>query len=305
MTDQPPDEERPKLELKPLEIGAGAGAAVITAFASSALGVAGTVGGAAVASVLTTVSTSVLRHSAHRTTLTLRRYRVVPVGAAAGGPANVVAGGAANFAAGGPADFAAGGPADFAAGGPADVVGGSAGQPVYLAGGTGWPDEAGPGEPELAGPSGAAWTEIGPGKRGASPGEPAKRPRWLILTGATVAVFVLAMLGITAVEAAIGRPLSGLFGHGGDGRSSVRQVFGGHSDATPKPKPTGGASTKDSESAGKTVSPTQPPAGDQPPAASDAPPVQTGAAGDTGGDTGGGTGDAGGAGDQGGVAATP
>jgi hypothetical protein len=53
-----------KAGLSPIEVGAGAGAAVITAFASSYLGTAGTLTGAAVASVLGTVSTSVLRNSA-------------------------------------------------------------------------------------------------------------------------------------------------------------------------------------------------------------------------------------------------
>ncbi|HVC74038.1 MAG TPA: hypothetical protein VNC85_09720, partial [Mycobacteriales bacterium] len=53
-----------KAILSPVEVGAGAGAAVIAAFASSYLGTAGTLTGAAVASVVGTVSTSVLRSSA-------------------------------------------------------------------------------------------------------------------------------------------------------------------------------------------------------------------------------------------------
>ena len=56
-----------KLGLKPVEVGVGAGAAVITAIASSYLGTAGTLTGAALASIVGTVSTSVLRHSAERT----------------------------------------------------------------------------------------------------------------------------------------------------------------------------------------------------------------------------------------------
>ena len=53
-----------KAGLSPIEVGAGAGAAVITAIASSYLGTAGTLTGAAIASVVGTVSTSVLRNSA-------------------------------------------------------------------------------------------------------------------------------------------------------------------------------------------------------------------------------------------------
>jgi hypothetical protein len=68
-----PDQKRPSFQLKPLEIVVGAAAATVTAFASSALGVAGTLGGAGVASVVTTVSSTVLRHSAERTNETLRR----------------------------------------------------------------------------------------------------------------------------------------------------------------------------------------------------------------------------------------
>lgn len=64
---------RTKTELKPLEVGVGAGAAVITAFASSYLGTAGTLTGAALASIVATVSTSVLRSSVHRTNESLLR----------------------------------------------------------------------------------------------------------------------------------------------------------------------------------------------------------------------------------------
>jgi hypothetical protein len=68
-----------KRALKPLEVGVGAGAAVVTAFASSYLGTAGTLTGAALASVVGTVSTSVLRtsadHSAERLRQTTARIR--------------------------------------------------------------------------------------------------------------------------------------------------------------------------------------------------------------------------------------
>ena len=50
-----------KTELKPIEVGVGAGAAVITAVATSYLGTAGTLTGAAGASIVGTGSTSVFR----------------------------------------------------------------------------------------------------------------------------------------------------------------------------------------------------------------------------------------------------
>src|SRR5215207_1899216 len=62
-----------KTDLRPIEVGVGAGAAVITAFASSYLGTAGTLTGAALASVVGTVSTSVLRTSAQRTNESLQK----------------------------------------------------------------------------------------------------------------------------------------------------------------------------------------------------------------------------------------
>src|SRR5829696_10342868 len=66
-------EKTTKTELRPIEVGVGAGAAVITAFASSYLGTAGTLTGAALASIVGTVSTSVLRTSAQRTNESLLR----------------------------------------------------------------------------------------------------------------------------------------------------------------------------------------------------------------------------------------
>jgi hypothetical protein len=293
MTDQQSNQDQPRLQLKTLEIGAGAGAALITAVASSALGVAGTIGGAAVASVMTTVSTSVLRHSAHRTTQTLRRSRTLSGRAAA--PATA----AANTAAANTANRAADRTVRLATG-LADRPG-----PTYPAG-TGWPAGQSPtGWPdaEPPGPADRAEPEHAPPGPGSAVNRKPGRPRWLLLAGASAAVFALAMGGITGIEAAIGRPLSSLFGHGGDGRSSVQQVFGGHSDATPTPKPTGSTPASGGPSTGPAVTPTGQPGQSQPPATSPAPapPADTGGAGDTGG----GTGDVGGAGDQGGVAATP
>ena len=61
-----------KLGLKTTEILVGAGTATITAFASSFFGVAGTLTGAAVASVIATICTAVLRTSAERTNESLR-----------------------------------------------------------------------------------------------------------------------------------------------------------------------------------------------------------------------------------------
>src|SRR5829696_1757245 len=100
MTDNTSTRTRP--ELKPLEVGVGAGAAVVTAFASSYLGTAGTLTGAALASVIGTVSTSLLRTSAeqtneslHRTAVRLRQARAGPelAGSAARLPGTSAGGG--------------------------------------------------------------------------------------------------------------------------------------------------------------------------------------------------------------------
>ena len=174
---------RSRLELRPVEVGAGAAAAVVTAGATSFLGTAGTLSGAALASVVATVSTSVLRTSAERTTESLQRTaarlreettRPEPGGSTRADPGAVDPGPAV----GGPAG------ADGPTGAGADL------------------------------PTGAA----GPGPR---------RPRWAVLTAGAVAAFAVALVAITGIESALGKPLAALLGSENGGGTTVGRTVGG------------------------------------------------------------------------------
>jgi hypothetical protein len=102
-----------------------------------------------------------------------------------------------------------------------------------------------------------------------------------VLGAAAATVFVLAVGGITGLESIIGEPLSALFGHGHDARSSVGQVFGGNSapstsrpaPATTNPTSVPGSTSGPTASTGTTPTPapTSPPAGSS--ASTTAPPL--------------------------------
>jgi len=65
----------------------------------------------------------------------------------------------------------------------------------------------------------------------------ARRRRWLVLAGASLALFLVVMAGVTVVELIAGKPLNSLLtGTGGSG-TSVSHIFGGR-DATSAPAPT-------------------------------------------------------------------
>lgn len=209
-----------KLELKPAEVAAGAGAAVVTAFASSALGVAGTLIGAAFASVLATVSLAVLRRPAERADESLRRtngrlrqvaVRVSPSAA----PAPAASAGSAATPATGSAETSAAGSAESLA-----ATTGSAAAPAT---GT-W---ASPGA------TGSERSADGRRPSAAGPGAMLRR-RWVAITAGTVAAFVIALIAITGVESAIGKPLASLFGRDSSSGTSVgRVVDGGDRSADP------------------------------------------------------------------------
>lgn len=176
-----------KLEMKPLEVGVGAGAAVITAFASSYLGTAGTLTGAALASVVGTVSTSVLRSSAARsaervreTTARLRETRT-----------------------------------------------GSMPQPTDVRPVESGSDPEGPaGTPLLGGPDPER------AERGRRPG----RKQWVMLGVGTAIAFAVALVLITGIEAAAGKPLAGLVGKQTGGGTTIGRATGtdsGSSGTTP------------------------------------------------------------------------
>ena len=180
------DEER---YVKPVEIGVGAGAAVITAFASSSLGTAGTLTGAALASVVGTVSASVLRNSADRSAERLRRTtaRLRETGRVGPGPGRRPAGTAT------------------AATSTGDQVG----------------------------PDGSPAEGIG-GRTG--------RPKWLALAAGAVVAFAVALVAITGIEWAAGKPLAGLVGKQTGGGTTIGHATGTDSGSTeeesPAPTPT-------------------------------------------------------------------
>jgi hypothetical protein len=178
-----------KPELKPLEVGVGAGAAVITAFASSYLGTAGTLTGAALASVVGTVSTSLLRASAARSAERLRettaRLRETRSGAMPQ---------------------------------PTDV------RPVESGSDPEGPQAPllGAPDPERAAPSGR-----GPGRR-----------QLLLLGLGTVIAFAVALVLITGIESAAGKPLAGLVGKETGGGTTIGRATGTDSGSSPKTTPT-------------------------------------------------------------------
>lgn len=212
-----------KLEMKPLEVGVGAGAAVITAFASSYLGTAGTLTGAALASVVGTVSTSVLRSSAARSAERVRetttRLRETRTGAMPQ---------------------------------PTDV------RPVESGS-----DPAGPaGTPLLGAPD---------PERGRRPG----RKQWVMLGVGTAVAFAVALVLITGIEAAAGKPLAGLVGKQTGGGTTIGRATGTDTGtarttpAAPTPTPTA------TDTGGTTPAPTQDPAASPTPSATEPTPEPT------------------------------
>ena len=199
-----------KPELKPLEVGVGAGAAVITAFASSYLGTAGTLTGAALASVVGTVSTSVLRASAARSAERLRettaRLRETRTGSMPR---------------------------------PTDV------RPVE----SGSDPEGPEGAPLLGAPD---------------PGAGGRRPdrRQLLLLGAgTVIAFAVALVLITGIESAAGKPLAGLVGKETGGGTTIGRATGADSGSGTKTRPSPTPSPTSTTTGEPTASTTQDPSG--------------------------------------------
>jgi hypothetical protein len=208
-----------KPELRPLEVGVGAGAAVITAFASSYLGTAGTITGAALASVVGTVSTSVLRasaaHSAERLRDTTARLRETRTGSMPR---------------------------------PTDV------RPVESGS-----DPDGPeGTPLLGAPD---------PERAAEGGRRPGRRQLVMLGAGTVIAFAVALVLITGIESAAGKPLAGLVGKQTGGGTTIGHATGtdggSSTKTTPAPTPTatttGTGTPTGTEDPSATASPTAEP----------------------------------------------
>jgi hypothetical protein len=287
-----------KAGLSPIEVGAGAGAAVITAFASSYLGTAGTLTGAAVASVLGTVSTSVLRSSAQTSTQRLKEKTaqlretrvgqtgvtdVRPVEAEDIDPYGTQLFGVPNWI--DPEAPTGARPAE-----PGRTAAGPLGadaepdETTRLRTGTGqvWPDGTRPlGSGSEPGSAWGAPTErldgrtpgpAGPGGSGREAGTgPGRRvrPRWVVLGAGAVAAFALALGAITGIEAAAGKPLSGLAGQESGGGTTLGRATGSDggsgsgrtSTPTPTPTTTGDASSSGTESASPGAGATSPSGG--------------------------------------------
>jgi hypothetical protein len=187
---------------------------VITAFASSYLGTAGTITGAALASVVGTVSTSVLRTSADRSAERLRqttaRIRETRSGAM---PT------------------------------PTDT------HPVET-GTTGEADRPGShllGAPDPDPTAGRTRT--------------LSRPRWVMLGVGAVIAFAVALVAITGIESAAGKPLAGLVGKESGGGTTLGRATGTDTgNRAPDPTPTTTPTTTPTSGA-PSPSPTQNPSG--------------------------------------------
>jgi len=221
---------RKKLELRPLEIGVGAGAAVVTAFASSYLGTAGTLTGAAVASAIGTVSTSVLRASAdrgaeslRRTTERLRTSRTGPELAS-----HQIDPDGSRLA------------------GAADLPGED--QPAA--------EETGPVLGMTA--QGTSGIGSGTGTLATTAGRRRVRPRWVVLGAGAAASFALALGAITGIESAAGKPLAAITGGESGGGTTLERATGndpGSSDTDPQPSTTPSPTSTPSEE--PTATPTE------------------------------------------------
>jgi hypothetical protein len=211
-----------KLEMKPVEVAVGAGAAVITAFATSYFGTAGTLTGAALASVVGTVSTSLLRSSADRSSEKLRettaRLRETH---SATTPR------------------------------PTDI------RPV----------ESGTDRTDLHGTPLLGAPDPAPAEHEPTRGR--VRRQWVVLGVSVVIAFAVALVAITGIESAAGKPLAGLTGKQAGGGTTVGRVTGtdtGSSGATTpaSPTPTTSGSPSPSETGTPSGSPTGEPSVTEP-----------------------------------------
>jgi hypothetical protein len=203
-------------------------AALTGAIAASRLGIAGTIVGAAFMSLASTLGAAVYKHYLARSNERLR-HRLHRDPAAAAGPGRPArpddqAGTRADAASGRDGTAAAAVAADIAAavaGGRTTVAHASGGYPA--AGDT----RASSGDGGTAG----RWGHAAGGRDGAGAerdraadrrGQP--RRRWLILAGAVLGVFVVAMGAVTAVEAIAGKPLESLIWHRAGSGTTIGSV---------------------------------------------------------------------------------
>lgn len=202
-----PGEERRRIELNGTQVAASALAAVSSAFLLSSLGAAGTMIGAAIASVCATVGSAVYVHVFRRTGDQLRDVcaQMTPY------PRR-------------PAPSAAPVP-------PPGSEDATRVMPVFD------PARGAAAEP-LPAPPGTASSD------GSRDGERPRNRTWLVrAVVGSVAVFAIAMAAITVAELGMGKSFASLFGNGGD-RPTISEIggSGGHKPA-PDKQPTAPATT--------------------------------------------------------------
>jgi hypothetical protein len=177
------------------------------------------------------------------------------------------------------------GPADAAATrqdvavGPATQAGGTARNPASPADPASYEPTRLSGSLGDDGGGGGTQVEWPGGTNARTPRPGASRARWLKLAGAALAIFVVTLGGITAVEAIAGKPLSAVVWHRSGSGTTVGNLVGGQSTpshhrspagvapASPSASPTSPAgSTSPTGSASPTVpTPTPSPTGASPP----------------------------------------
>lgn len=202
------DNESRRIEISVAQVVASALAAVSSAFLLSKLGAAGTVIGAAIASVVATVGSALYVHVFRRTSEQLRDVRAQMGPNALGVPA------AAHDA---PLGRSMATPAAANAG--ADDA--TRVLPVF--------------DPSTHGAEPLAETA---GREPVPVPEPSRTRTWLVRSGiAAVAVFAIAMASITVVELGMGRSFASLFGNGGAGSTIGDFTDGGHKSTPEKSRP--------------------------------------------------------------------
>ena len=228
------------MDLTVNKVIAGAGAAATSAVLGSFFGAMGTVTGAAVGSIASTMVTSLYEHSLNRTQDTvaarLRRRRSATDTAAAAGATAAAA--------------------DVTMPMPR-ITTGPDGQPTTLLPPTGRPGD--PATTVLGGdtPTRQVGDGAGPTRRlgnggGTSPVPPPKRPwgRWI---GATVTVFLLGLLVVTGIELAKGSTLTR--GQEGTSVGRVLERAPAEDTTTPTPTPTETTEPTSTEEATTTTEP--------------------------------------------------
>jgi hypothetical protein len=263
--DRRTDSERPKeRRINPIAIVAGALASISAAVVASYFGVAGTLIGAAVVSVVSSIGAAlyagVIGATAsrvqrtdvvHRVSTTVRQPPWMT------GTGTEVHGPGAGDATGGSRGPHQAPPEGEAPGG-IPVPGRAAPGGDGGTGGTGW----GTGGGAVGGPGGGT----GGGRPDGPPGPhgPNRRRRWLVIAGVALVIFAIAIGALTGIEAAIREPLASAVGvrHRGDASTSigvaVHRASGARTTSTVPPTSTTGPGTTATTQPGQSTTTRQP-----------------------------------------------